>query len=300
MATETRDLTAHTTPAVLDIGGDVGALVIYTPPDFHGLQLEVSPLTQLKRRIHTDVLERRVQDRAIFAALFLALDAGEYLIWADDPRVAQTVTITGGAVAEVDWRGRGITAQAVVNPTLPHDHTGAQPTTVLPLALLPARYQNGQMVCTTPMGSATMRYAPDGQVAWDAMWTSFCDLALAGGPPHRGTLLDAADPAEALADPNGYARVVAEIARGIRLVTGRVVVPSDPPGWVGLACDDDAMAFWLLLAISAENVRVRREGTLLWLPAGPRFRLEHEIKNVITVVAKTHHYWMEHRRELGR
>jgi len=31
------------------------------------------------------------------------------------------------------------------------------------------------------------------------------------------------------------------------------------------------------------------------LPAGPAFRLDKEIKNVITVVAKTHHYWTEHR-----
>jgi len=32
----------------------------------------------------------------------------------------------------------------------------------------------------------------------------------------------------------------------------------------------------------------------LYLPAGPQFRIEREIKNVITVLAKTHHYWQEH------
>jgi hypothetical protein len=52
----------------------------------------------------------------------------------------------------------------------------------------------------------------------------------------------------------------------------------------------------LLRAIVVENVCVRREESVLFLPAGPAFRLDKEIKNVITVVAKTHHYWREHLR----
>jgi sirohydrochlorin cobaltochelatase len=54
------------------------------------------------------------------------------------------------------------------------------------------------------------------------------------------------------------------------------------------------MALWLLRAIVVENVTVRREDNVLWFPAGPHFRLEREIKNVVTVVAKTTHYWQEH------
>ena len=34
---------------------------------------------------------------------------------------------------------------------------------------------------------------------------------------------------------------------------------------------------------------------VVFVPAGPDFALEHEIKNVVTVVAKTVHYWTEHR-----
>jgi sirohydrochlorin cobaltochelatase len=144
------------------------------------------------------------------------------------------------------------------------------------------------------MGSAPLLYTDEGQVAWDQMWTDFCDLALAGGPPHRGTLLEPILPAEAIADPAGYERVVAEIERGWQLVTGLPTVRSTTPGWVGLRCSDEEMALWLLRAIVVENVSVRREGTTLFLPAGPHFQLEEEIKNVITVVAKTHHYWKEH------
>jgi sirohydrochlorin cobaltochelatase len=39
---------------------------------------------------------------------------------------------------------------------------------------------------------------------------------------------------------------------------------------------------------------VRREDKTLYYPAAPYFRLEKEIKNVITVIAKTNHYWQEH------
>jgi hypothetical protein len=54
------------------------------------------------------------------------------------------------------------------------------------------------------------------------------------------------------------------------------------------------MAQWLLRAIVMENVSARAEGAHLDLPAGPAFRVEKEIKNVITVVAKTCHYWIDH------
>ena len=65
-----------------------------------------------------------------------------------------------------------------------------------------------------------------------------------------------------------------------------------------LECESEEMALWLLRAIIVENVMVRREDTMLWFPAGPNFRLEREIKNVITVVAKTNHYWQEHAQAL--
>ena len=103
---------------------------------------------------------------------------------------------------------------------------------------------------------------------------------------------------EILGSPRDYALVVAEIERGLRLVTeGLPTVPGPVPGWVGLRCPDEATAAWLARAIETENVSVRREGVVLSLPAGPRFRQEEEIKNVVTAVAKTYHYWREHRED---
>jgi hypothetical protein len=144
------------------------------------------------------------------------------------------------------------------------------------------------------MGAAPLRYDADANVAWNELWTDFCDLALAGGPPHRGELLEPVTPEAVHADPAGYAQVVAELARGLRLVTGLSVVTQSAPGWIGLVCQSEAMALWLLRAIVVENVSVRREAATLFFPAGPSFQLAHEIKNIITVVAKTHHYWLEY------
>jgi sirohydrochlorin cobaltochelatase len=161
-------------------------------------------------------------------------------------------------------------------------------------APLPPRYQNGQKASPVPMAAAPLKYDAAGQVAWDQIWADFCDLALAGGPPHRGELLEPVLSEVVAANPQGYEKVLAELERGLRLVTGLAVVPSKSPGWIGLQCTSEAMALWLLRAIVVENVCVRREGQTLFLPAGPDFRLEYEIKNVITVAAKTHHYWSEH------
>jgi sirohydrochlorin cobaltochelatase len=145
------------------------------------------------------------------------------------------------------------------------------------------------------MRSAPLVYDEHGRVAWDRVWRTFCDLALAGGPPHRGTLLEPPSREDVLARPNDAARVVAEMARGLSLITRLPVLTDCAPGWVGLACADEEMAVWLLRAIVVEHISVRREGTTLFLPAGPAYRIDKEIKNVITAVAKTHHYWTEHR-----
>ena len=162
-------------------------------------------------------------------------------------------------------------------------------------AVLPPQYQGCyEAVSPVSMGSAALKFGTDGRVAWDDIWTSFCDLALAGGPPHRGTLLEPADADEVAAEPEQYQRVVEEIGRGLWLVIGLHVLPRVAPGWVGLVCPDEAMAGWLLRAVTAENVAARQQGNVLLLPAGPRFRLEKEIKNAVTAAAKTCHHWTSH------
>jgi hypothetical protein len=126
------------------------------------------------------------------------------------------------------------------------------------------------------------------------MWGSFCDLAMAGGPPHKGTLLEPAPPQDIGADRAGYAAAVAEICRGIAMVTDLAPAESPSPGWVRMECATAGMAAWLLRAITIENVAVRAAGNVLELPAGPAYRPLKEIRNVVTVIAKTTHYWVGH------
>jgi cation diffusion facilitator family transporter len=158
---------------------------------------------------------------------------------------------------------------------------------------LPPRYQNASP-SPAPMGAAGLKFNDDGSVAWNEIWTDFCDLALAGGPPHRGTLLEPVNPADIEANPAGYESTLNELERGVRMVTGAEVVRSETPGWIGMKCDNENMALWLLRAIVVENITVRREDEILYFPAGANFKLDKEIKNIVTVVAKTHHYWREH------
>ncbi|MEM7113957.1 MAG: sirohydrochlorin chelatase [Chloroflexota bacterium] len=172
---------------------------------------------------------------------------------------------------------------------VPHSHGNLD-------ALLPPRYRsknNGQEVSAAPMGSAPLKLDNEGKVAWDEVWTDFCDLALAGGPPHRSDLLEPIDPQIIQTQPAEYDAVLDELERGIQLVMGRPVL-RQTPGWLGIECDDEEMAIWLLRAIIVENVMARREGNTLYFPVSPEYQLEKEIKNVITVIAKTNHYWEEH------
>ncbi len=163
--------------------------------------------------------------------------------------------------------------------------------------LLPLEYQERyNEVAPVSMGSAGLKYDGNGRVAWDEIWGSFCDLAMAGGPPHKGSLLEPGSEADIGQQPGDFKRVVEEICRGIRMVTELAVSPSPNPGWVQVGCDTDTMANWLVRAVVMENVSAWREDSVLELPAGPRYRIEKEIKNVITVIAKTCHYFADHLR----
>jgi sirohydrochlorin cobaltochelatase len=161
--------------------------------------------------------------------------------------------------------------------------------------VLPTEYQESyESVQPVSMGSAGLKYAEDGQVAWDEIWDTFCDLAMAGGPPHKGSLLEPGTRSAIEAEPARYQVVVDEICRGITLVTDLPAAEAPVPGWVRVDCYSDVMAGWLLRAIVMENVAVRADGRALDLPAAPHFRLEKEIKNVVTVIAKTCHYYLGH------
>lgn len=146
-----------------------------------------------------------------------------------------------------------------------------------------------------PMAAAEMLYLPDGRPDWSSMWQGFCELALFGGPPHRGE--DSA--LRHVEDGAGTAPefdAITEIRRGIYDTTGMYSELSDMDGWLEVTCDSPKMAAWMAASILLENVDARFDEERLLVPAHPSFELKNEVKSVITVVAKVHHYWIEHAR----
>jgi sirohydrochlorin cobaltochelatase len=144
-----------------------------------------------------------------------------------------------------------------------------------------------------PMSSAPFLLRADGRPDWGAMWGSFCELALYGGPPHRG-------PDNPLRAPQTFGASAVtnetnldEMRRGIWETTGLYAEPTGD-GWLAVTCESRAMAAWLCATIILENVEARVEEDRLLVPAGPDYRLEDEVKSIITVLAKTNHYWQAH------
>jgi hypothetical protein len=141
------------------------------------------------------------------------------------------------------------------------------------------------------MSSAPFLWRDDGRPDWSGMWTTFCELALYGGPPQRGPESALRAPAGPIASSDG--EMLAETRRGIWETTG-LYAESAEPGWLAVTCESPTMAAWMCAAIILENVTARLDDGRLLLPAGPGYTLKDEVKSIITVVAKTHHYWSAH------
>jgi hypothetical protein len=114
-------------PAVLDIGGDVGALLLHTAPELLGVEIEISPLSGSAMdvfqhehphehgegaahvhhhpgRTHVAVLARHLPGGVQHAALYPGLTSGDYQLWNVDGSPADVVHIKGGEITEIDWR----------------------------------------------------------------------------------------------------------------------------------------------------------------------------------------------------
>ena len=93
----------HEEDLVLNIGGDIGALILYAGPAYREREIEVSLVGHDDNRVHTAIHERRLNGRVLYAGVYHELTAGDYRIWTDDPALPDRVTIRGGEVTELDW-----------------------------------------------------------------------------------------------------------------------------------------------------------------------------------------------------
>ncbi len=91
---------------ILDIGADVGALVLYVAAAEFGREIEISPVGTPDRRIHAAVRERIVESGSLYCIVYAGLHEGDYTIWTDAVRPAGSVHVVGGAITELDWSAR--------------------------------------------------------------------------------------------------------------------------------------------------------------------------------------------------
>ena len=89
---------------VMDVGGDIGALVLYTPAGMDGREVEISRDGDPgARRTHSRVRRRHMAAATTYAAVYPHLTAGTYTIWTGEQNPGATVVITGGQITTCGW-----------------------------------------------------------------------------------------------------------------------------------------------------------------------------------------------------
>lgn len=86
---------------ILDIGGDIGALVLRVPAGLVGQEIELDPEDPATPHTHSAVRERRLAVGSSYAAVYPSLKAGFYRVEGS----GQRVSIEGGRVTEVTLKG---------------------------------------------------------------------------------------------------------------------------------------------------------------------------------------------------
>ncbi len=112
---------------VLDIGGEIGALVLRTPADLSGTEIDLRPDDAAEPHTHSAVRERRLPAGSFYAAVYPSLRAGGYTIVGSTQRIA----IDGGHVTDVDLASDALDHAGHVHDDLrsalghTHDHVHA-------------------------------------------------------------------------------------------------------------------------------------------------------------------------------
>jgi len=93
---------SHAQHVVLDIGDDIGALIVHANPELLGTEVEISPAGRDDERSHKEVLERNTGSRSEHVLVFDNLPEGEYTLWIDNVARNHNVRVAGGAISEVE------------------------------------------------------------------------------------------------------------------------------------------------------------------------------------------------------
>ncbi|MDQ1716981.1 MAG: hypothetical protein QOE89_934 [Pseudonocardiales bacterium] len=95
---------------LLDIGDDIGALVLMMPTALEGCEIEVRPVgshgPDEPHPVHVGVVGRPVDNRMQYSAVFGQLQEGSYEVYLrPDGPVRLSVSVAGGQVSEANWPG---------------------------------------------------------------------------------------------------------------------------------------------------------------------------------------------------
>ncbi|GAA2134220.1 hypothetical protein [Nocardioides bigeumensis] len=95
---------------LLDIGGDVGALVVAMPPEMTGLEVEIRPAGWVAQEgvhvhhPHVAVVVRPTPEGPVPSLVYPAVTGGEYeLVVIGDESERRPVVVEGGVVATTAW-----------------------------------------------------------------------------------------------------------------------------------------------------------------------------------------------------
>lgn len=100
---------SHTGSVVLDLGGDIGVLILDAPRALLHREIEISRVDggREARRTHSMVRERVTAAGVSYAALYVSVRAGDYVVWDEEDTPVGTATVRGGDISHFSWGSRG-------------------------------------------------------------------------------------------------------------------------------------------------------------------------------------------------
>ena len=113
------------------LGNDARFDALHQPLQFAemvGVEVEISATGQDDRRTHKDVLEREINGRPAYTAVFDKIRQGSYTLWVEDVACERDVFVSGGAISELDWSVRPLLASSVGSASTRTEGSAPPPT----------------------------------------------------------------------------------------------------------------------------------------------------------------------------